>query len=200
MTLDTEYVTVTSFNGSNATATANTRTITGDVKNLNTSVNYIDTLMMKLSNGPSYFNDQPTLVRGTDGNVGTTSFPYGQAYAEVTAVNYQYMVPIPDCPANMGIMGYGGVDCICMFDKWYPQDEEVTGVSMSEFTLDQTFYTPLPASVINENNATNAHIRDPIVPWDGENIRAWLAQNEAFKSAFPNWEDCVFWNAGESFC
>lgn len=197
MTLDTEHVTVTSYNGSNATATTNTRTVTGNIKTLNTSVDYIYTLMKKLDNPVMYFNSEPTLVRGTDGNVGTTSFPYGQAYAEVTAVNYRYMVPNSYCPANMG-KGPSG-PCICMFDHWYPAGLPVKGISTSEYILDQTYYTPLPASVINEDNAGGADDIDSLEPWDGENIRAWLAENAAFKSAFPNWEDCVFWNTGKSF-
>ncbi len=78
VTLDTEYVTVTSFNGSNATATTTTRTVLGDVQALNTTnVPYIETLMMTIQNGESHFNPQATLVRGTNGSVGTTSFPYG---------------------------------------------------------------------------------------------------------------------------
>ena len=197
MTLDTEYVTVTSFNGSNATATTDTRTATGDLKTLDTSIDYIYTLMKKLENQVGYFNSKPTLVRGTDGNVGTTSFSYGQAFAQVTAVNYRYMVPNSDCPANMGALAGG--DCTCMFDHWYPAFVPVTGVSTSEYTLDQTYYTPLPASVINEDNVGGADDIDSLGPWDGENIRAWLAENEAFKSAFPNWEDCVFWNTGKPF-
>ena len=196
MTLDTELVTVTSFNGSNATAITNTRTVTGDVKTLNTSVDYIYTLMQKLDNEVMYFNSKPTLVRGTDGNVGTTSFSYGQAYAEVTAVNYRYMVPYSDCPANMA--KGPGIPCTCMFDHWYPAGFPVTGISTSEYTLDQTYYAPLPASVLNENNAGGADDIDQLEPWDGEKIRAWLAENRAFKSAFPNWEDCVFWNTGKS--
>ena len=198
MTLDTEYITVTSFNGSNATATTNTRTITGDISALDTDVDYVYTLMQKLHNPYGYWNSRPTLVRGTDGNVGTTSFSYGQAYAEVTAVHHGYGVPDPYCPVNMRKESFSG-HCTCIFDQRYRDIEEVGSISESKYILDQTYYTPLPASVINENIASDADDSGYFGSWGGEKIRAWLAENEAFKSEFPNWEDCIFWNTGESF-
>jgi len=58
VTLDTEYVTVTSFNGSNATALTNTRTVLGDILSLNTTVPYISSLMNTIANGECYFNSR----------------------------------------------------------------------------------------------------------------------------------------------
>lgn len=199
VTLDTEYVTVTSFNGSNATAVTNTRTVLGDVQSLNTSdVPYIASLMSTLDNNVMYFNPNATLVRGTNGSVGTTSFPYGQAYAQVTAVGYRYMVPNTYCPMNMGIIAFDTKTCHCLMNTWFYVGLPVGGVSTSIYTLNRTYYEPLPSSQINEHNAGGADDINMLEPWDGQRFRTWLAEDEAFKSAFPNWEDCAFLNTGES--
>lgn len=200
MTLDTEYVTVTSFNGSNATAATNTRTVLGDVQSLNTSdVPYIRSLMATIANGESYFNPLPTLVRGTNGSVGTTSFSYGQPFAEVTGINYRYMLPNPDCPKNMGMMAFGVApqDCRCLMNSYFPFGPPFVSVGSTIYTLARTYYEPLPTSQMNESNAHWANGMDTLQPWDGGKFKAWLAGDEAFKSAFPNWEDCAFWDAGK---
>lgn len=199
--MDTKYVTVTSFNGSNATAVTSTMIVSGNLSALDVSQNsYVQSLMSTLDNEVEYFNPDPTLVRGTDGSVGTTSFPYGQAYAEVDAINYRYMIPNQYCPMNMGSGPEGGEDggCQCMMNTWYPLNLPVTGVNSTTYRLDRTYYQPLPSSVIDEQNAGGADDIDSLPDWDGQKFKAWLASDEAFKSAFPNWEDCAFWNTGKS--
>ena len=196
VTVDTKHVTVTSFNGSNATATTNTRTVLGDLQSLNTSyIPYIQSVMTAIDNEVGYFNPNATLVRGTNGSVGTTSFPYGQPFAMVTAINYRYMLPNPHCPLNMGVIEDS---CQCLMNTWFQAHVPVTSINTTEYTLDQTYYQPLPSSVVNEGYAHEADDIDSLEPWDGEKFRDWLAGNEAFKSAFPNWEDCAFWNTGKS--
>ena len=197
VTLDTEYVTVTSFNGSNATAVSNTRTVLGNLSTLSENT-YVESLMLKLDGFDLYFNGAPTYVRGTDGNVGTTSFPYGQAFAQVTAINFRSMTPITGCPLNMGIPQSYFLGCQCLMNTWYPADNLVSGVTNSKVLLNQTFYTPLASSVVNENNAGMRHEADGLSPWDGEHFKSWLADDAAFTSAYPNWEDCVFWNTGKA--
>ena len=197
--MDTEHVTVTSFNGSNLTAVTSTRTALGNISTLDTQVDYVQSLMLSINNEVGYFNSQPTLVRGTDGSVGTTSYTYGQPYAQVTAINYRYMIPNLQCPMNMGI-GPGGdyEGCQCVMNTWFPAFVPVvaTAVNSSEYTMDQTFYTPLASSLVNAGMAAQADDIDALTPWDGQNFKSWLAEDEAFKSAFPHWEDCAFWNTG----
>lgn len=201
VTLDTEYITVTSFNGSNVTATTNTRTVLGDVQSLNTSnIPYIETLMATIYNGEGYFNARPTIVRGTNGSVGTTSFPYGQPYAEVTAIDYRSMLPSPDCPRNMGKARFNTKEdeCLCLMNTFFPlAGDIVTNVKDQFYTMTRTYYVPLPSTQINETNAGNIFDMGSLQHWDGAAFKAWLAEDEAFKSAFPNWEDCAFWNAGK---
>jgi len=199
VTLDTEYVTITSFNGSNATALTNTRTVLGDIRSLNTTVPYIESLMMTMQNREAYFSHKPTLVRGTNGSVGTTSFPYGQPYAEVNAINYRYMLPNPDCPPNMGAAAseHPTHNCRCLMNTWFPLGPPYYSVGFTTYSLDRTYYQPLPSSAINESNAGGAGDTGSLEPWDGGKFKAWLAGNKAFKSPFPNWEDCAFWDVGK---
>ena len=195
-TLDTEYVTVTSFNGSNATATSNTRTVLGDAASLNQSANpYAGFLISVNEDNNGYMNTNATFVRGTNGSVGTTSFPYGQAFAEVTAVEYRYMVPAPPCPMNMGPSN--GDDCICWMNTWFPPFVPANGVSTTTYRLDRTYYQPLSSSQMNADLILGQDVDFPLAPWDGENFSAWLAEDEGFKSAVPNWEDCAYWNTGK---
>lgn len=192
VTLDTKYVTVTAFNGSNATATTNTRTVLGDLQSLDPgNIPYIFSLMATVENQVGYFNPNPTLVRGTNGSVGTTSFPYGQPFAMVTAINYRYILPNPSCPLNMGVIEDS---CQCLMNSWFPAHVPVYSMNTTVYTLDRTYYQPLPSSVINEGIAHVADDIDSLELWDGEKFKAWLAEDENFKSAFPNWEDCAFWN------
>ena len=195
VTLDTEHVTVTSFNGSNLTAVTNTRTVLGNVSALDTNIPYVESLMLTLSNGPNYYNAHPTLVRGTDGSVGTTSYSYGQAFAKVTAIEYLNMNPNAFCPTGTEIKDPG---CHCMLNTWYAYFEfnPVTEINSSEYTMDQTFYTPLASSIINQNNVGSIDDEIGSLPWDGAHFKSWLAEDDAFKSAFPHWEDCAFWNTG----
>ena len=196
VTLDTEHVTVTSFNGSNLTAVTSTRTVLGNISALDTDIPYIQSLMRTLSNGPNYYNPRPTLVRGTDGIVGTTSYSYGQAFAEVTAIEYLHMNPNAFCPTNTGI---GESGCQCSLNTWYPffQFMPVTEITSSEYTMDQTFYTPLASSIINQNNVASLDSEiGALYVWDGKHFMSWLAKDEAFKSAFPNWKDCAVWDTG----
>ena len=197
---------MTSYNGSNATAVTNSRTVSGDVQALaNSSLSYVTTLIESIfsgEEGEGYFNSKPTFVRGTDGQVGTTSIPYGQPYAQVTAINYRYMTPISDCPLNMGKLSYGESTsaCVCLMNTWFPQFPGASGAdsATSEYTLDATYYQPFPASVLNEGNSGDIFDAGDFQPWDGKRFKAWLAGNEAFKAAYPNWEDCAFWDAGKS--
>ena len=199
MTLDTEHVTVTSFNGSNLTAVSSTRTVLGNISALDTGVPYVQSLFSTIGNDFGYFNSRPTLIRGTDGSVGTTSYSYGQAFAQVTAIGYYSVIPNPDCPMNMGYgpYGYGSSKCQCMLNTWLYEFAPNYGIASSNhYTMNRTFYTPLASSVLNQNNVNNMDDISSITPWDGVHFKAWLAEDEAFKSAFPNWEDCAFWNAG----
>ena len=197
ITLDTKYVTVTSYNGSNATAITNTKTVLGDLQSVDTkNVPYIASLMMTLDNEVMYFNPNATLVRGTNGSVGTTSFPYGQAFAQITAINYRSILPNPECPVNMGAIA--GESCVCVMNTWFPAFVPISSMTTTRYVLDRTYYTPLPSSVIDEANAHGADDIDELTPWDGEKFKAWLAEDEAFKAAFPNWADCAFWDAGKS--
>ena len=198
--MDTEHVTVTSFNGSNLTAVTSTRTALGNISALDTHVDYVLSLINSINNEVGYYNSQPTLVRGTDGSVGTTSYSYGQPYAQVTAINYRYMIPdFNQCPMNMGI-GPLGFDegCQCLMNTWYPKNVPFVAdaVNSSEYTMDQTFYTSLASSLVNAEMAAKADDIDALTPWDGQHFKSWLAEDEAFKSAFPHWEDCTFWNTG----
>ena len=199
VTLDTEHVTVTSFNGSNLTAVSSTRTALGNISALNTDVDYVYSLMNSLDNVVGYFNSHPTLVRGTDGSVGTTSYSYGQAFAQVNAIKYWSSIPNPYCPLNMG---YGPLQyqassvCGCMLNNYFPAVAVLTGINSSVYQMDQTFYTPLASSVINEGMVEEADDIDSLTPWDGAHFKSWLVEDEAFKSAFPHWEDCAFWNTG----
>ena len=141
-------------------------------------------------------NTNATFVRGTNGSVGTTSFPYGQAFAEVTAVEYRYMIPNPSCPMNMGPAGTG---CECWMNTWFPPSlpwaDDV--VSTTTYSLDRTYYQPLSPFQINESLIVPQDVDFPLAPWDGEDFSAWLAEDEGFKSAVPNWEDCAYWNTGK---
>lgn len=197
VTLDTEHVTVTSFNGSNLTAVPSTRTALGNISTLDTQVDYVQSLMSTLENEVGYENPNPTLVRGTDGSVGTTSYPYGQPFAEVAAIVYWSSIPNPYCPLNMGYGPFqGSSECQCMLNTWFPAFILRTGINSSVYTMDQTFYTPLASSVINAGMAAQADDNRPLTPWDGVHFKSWLAEDEAFRSAFPHWEDCAFWNTG----
>ena len=197
-TLDTEYVTVTSFNGSNATAITSTRSVLGNAASLNASANpYASFLysVYEINNG--YINTDATFVRGTDGNVGTTSFPYGQAYAEVTAVNYRHIGPNIGCPVNMGPAPVGGSDCQCRMNTWFPPFlPEENFISTTTYGLDRTYYQPISSSQMNEHLMVGQDIVNALAPWDGERFSAWLAEDEGFKSVLPNWEDCAYWNTG----
>lgn len=63
--------------------------------------------------------------------------------------------------------------------------------------MDQTFYTPLASSVINQNNLNELDDDfGAIYGWDGEHFMSWLAENEAFKSAFPHWKRCAVCDTG----
>ena len=200
VTLDTEYVTVTSFNGSNATAISSTTTALGDAASLDSSANpYAAFLYSAYIQNNGYMNTNATFVRGTNGSVGTTSFPYGQAFAEVTAVEYRYMVPAPPCPLNMGPNFDDG--CQCWMNTWFPPflpEYIASGVSTTTYSLDRTYYQPLSSSQMNEQLIFGQDVVVPLAPWDGENFSAWLAEDEGFKSAVPNWEDCAYWNTGKS--
>ena len=173
----------------------------GNVSALDTDVDFVQLLFRTFDQFEGYYNSQPTLVRGTDGSVGTTSYPYGQAFAEVAGINYLYAIPNPPCPINMGGTGWEGESvCQCVLNTWFPAAAPVPvyGVDSSGYSLDQTFYTPLASSVINQDKVSILDDKDPLSsPWDGEHFKSWLAGNEAFKSAFPNWEDCAFWNQGK---
>ncbi|KAL8786595.1 MAG: hypothetical protein Q9195_008152 [Heterodermia aff. obscurata] len=163
-------------------------TVLGNVSTLDTDVPYVQSLMQSLANGASYYDAQPTLVRGTNGSVGTTSFSYGQAFAEVTAVKYLSMNPNTICPKS---------GCQCMLNTYSPffAFNPVTEITSSVYTLDQTFYTPLASSVINQDNLKSLDFEfGNIYGWDGEHFMSWLAEDEAFKSAFPHWEDCAVWD------
>ena len=197
VTLDTEYVTVTSFNGSNSTALPNTRTVLGDVASLNASAYPYNGFLaqVQMRNNEGYFNPTPAFARGTDGSVGTTSIPYGQPYAEVRGINYMYMVPTDGCPMNMG--NIGSEPCTCLMNHWFPAFVPFSGVSTTTYDLDQIYYQPLSPSQMNEDLMQHQEDISPLTPWDGENFSAWLAEDEGFKSAFPNWEDCAIWNTGK---
>ena len=152
--------------------------------------------MRTLSNGPNYYNPQPTLVRGTDGSVGTTSYSYGQAFAQVTAIKYLSMNPNAFCHTSMD----GKSGCQCSLNTWYPFFEfnPVTQISSSEYTMDQTFYTPLASSIINQNNVGSLDDEiGELRPWDGKHFMSWLGRDEAFSSAFPHWQDCAVWDTGK---
>ena len=199
VTLDTEHVTVTSFNGSNLTAVSSTRTALGNISALDTEVSYVQSLMDTLENNEGYLNPNPTLVRGTDGSVGTTSYPYGQPFAEVTAIVYWSSTPNPYCPLNMGYGPFTDYSstCQCMLNTWFPAFViPITGINSSVYTMDRTFYTPLASSMVNAGMAAHAEDFNQLTPWDSVHFKSWLAEDEAFKSAFPHWEDCGFWNAG----
>ena len=152
--------------------------------------------MATLSNGPNYYNPKPTLVRGTDGSVGTTSYSYGQAFAEVTAVKYLHMNPNAFCPVSMKA---GQSGCQCSLNTWYPffQFNPVAAITSSEYTMNRTFYTPLASSIINQNNvgSLDDEIGD-FQPWNGEHFMSWLAEDESFRSNFPHWKDCAVWDTG----
>ena len=206
VTLDTEHVTVTSFNGSNLTALTSTRTVLGNVSALDTSVPFVQSLINPFSEQGAgvYFNFNPTLVRAKDGSVGTTSFSYGQAFAEVTAIDYLYTIPDPQCPMGMGLYPYDSpAGCHCVLNSFFPFFDFlglVANVNSSVYGLDQTFYTPLASSVMNEDQALNdvGIGIGAFSDWDGEHFMSWLAEDEAFKSAFPHWEDCAVWHTGTS--
>lgn len=83
-------------------------------------------------------------------------------------------------------------------NTWFPALVPVTSINTTIYTLDRTYYEPLPSSAMNESNARDVWDRGMLEPWDGQNFKAWLAGDEAFKSALPNWEDCAFWNTGMS--
>ena len=194
-TLDTEYVTVTSFDGSNATVLTNARTVLGDVRAVNTTGNsYVDSVMSALGLPALYGRTTATLIRGTDGSVGTTSFPYGRAFVEVTAINYRSMLPNPSCPLNMGFND--GPGCDCLMNTFFQRLDLVEYVTTSDYPLDQTYYAPLSFSVINESYATELFPDNTVRNWNGEQFKTWLAGDEAFKAAFPNWQDCAFWDVG----
>lgn len=202
VTLDTKYITVTSFNGSNATAVTNTRTVFGNLSTVNTANAPVVSILSTMAAGAqSYINPNAILVRGTDGSVGTTSFPYGQPFARVTAVDYRYVVPVDGCPSNMGIpyISFGSRDqCRCMMNSWFPPFPTASGADSTTYALDQTYYQALPSSVINEGNAGSGDIVFPLKPWNGKAFSAWLAGNEAFNSQVPNWRDCTYWDTGRS--
>lgn len=203
MTLDTEYVTVTIFNGSNVSATNNTITVLGDVQSLdpNTDSNpYYYKLKSWQGILHDYFNVNATLVRGTDGSVGTTSFPYGQPFAQITGIDYRYMVHNDDCPMNMAHYQYQYEDdgCICLMNSYFAiSNDFYPGVEFKRYSLDRTYYVPLQSDQMNEARVDVAGMTDSLYPWDGEQFSAWLAEDEDFKSAFPNWQDCAFWNTGK---
>ena len=200
VTLDTEYITVTSFNGSNATAVTGTRTVLGDVRDIQTTdVPYYAALMSSIQNNVGYGNQTATLVRGTDGSVGTTSFPYGQPFAQVTAVNYRRFLSDPNCPPRMGVVEKG---CECVMNHWLPAFAGPAALSdaitTTLLTLDQTYYQALPSSAVNVGAAAEADDIDDLEPWDRQDFKSWLARDNAFTAAFPNWEECAFWTAGKS--
>lgn len=202
VTLDTEYVTVTSFNGSNATAAANTRTILGDVASLDASAYPYSAFLFSVNErNNGYFNTTPTLARGTDGSVGTTSFPYGQAFAEVRGINVRYTNPNDRCPMNMAPAIDGPHhDCQCLMNTWFPPFfGDSSDVSTTTYSLDRTYYQPLPSSQNNELLTQSQDVIAGFEPWDGERFSAWLAEDEDFKSVLPNWEDCAYWNTGKPF-
>ena len=201
ITLDTEYVTVTSFNGSIATATNSTRTLLGDVNTLTQYLSIYDLIDSVIANPIGYYNDTPTFARGTDGNVGTTSFPYGQAFIQVTAINYHFVAFKPDtqCPANMGLDTIeADLGCQCMLNTFFPFRFPPWGVNDSLYIMDRTYYQPLASTLLNESNAAGVDDQATMEGWDGKAFESWIAEDEAFKSAFPNWRDCAFWDQGKS--
>lgn len=117
--------------------------------------------MSSISNNVGYFNSDPTLVRGTDGSVGTTSFPYGQPFAAVSAVNYRSMLRNINCPVNMGVVQGS---CECVMNTWVPAFAPVYSMNTSIYTLDQTYYQPLPSSVVNVAAAAGADDIDSLDP------------------------------------
>ena len=203
VTLDTEYVTVTSFNGSNSTAVSNTRTVLGDVMSLDASAYpYSEFLLQVHEKNNGYLNTTPAFARGTDGSVGTTSLPYGQPFAEVRGINYRYMVPTDGCPMNMGNQGFDPDpcgSCTCVMNSWFPAFVPFRGVSTTTYDLDRIYYQPLSPSQMNEHLMVYQDLIASLAPWDGENFSAWLAEDEGFNSAFPNWKDCAYWNTGKPF-
>ena len=209
VTVDTVSIIVTTFNGSNATAVTSTKTVLGDLDAISAGPigsSYISALFeSKLMNPQEYYGHNASLVRNGDGTVGTTSFAYGQPYAEARAINYRYLTPTDQCPLNMaagpGSPLDGASACSCLMNSWFPEGYEdglVSGLKYQTYSLDKTYYVPLPSTQINETNAEGVGGSDGIMSWDGEAFRSWLAEDEAFKSAFPNWEDCAFWNTGMS--
>ena len=149
-----------------------------------------------------YFIPSVSLVRGTDGSVGTTSFPYGQAYARVTKVAYNYMVPISVCPLNMGArFNYPSsgtiqeTDCSCVFNTDPQLFGAFTGTYSSNFLLDETYYQPLASTILNADNAVNISMFNTLKPWNTADFSSFLGGNAAFGSAFPGWENCVIWDA-----
>lgn len=85
-------------------------------------------------------------------------------------------------------------------NDWFPQfGAEVSGASSdrTEYTLSRTYYQELPSSVIDESNIKDVFDVGSVSPWDRERFKAWLAEDEGFKAAYPNWEDCAFWNSGK---
>lgn len=199
-TIDTEFITVTSFNASNATAVTDIRTVLGDVAALNSLENpYFSTILDAQMQLNMYINTDATLVRGTDGSVGTTSFPFGQAYAEVRAIDYRYLVPKPepDCPVNMN-RPYGAGDCVCILESWFPAFKPVSeSITTEMYNLTATYYQPLPSSQIGEANMESQNHDVPVKPWDGQKFSSWLAENGDLDSTLPNWRDCAFWNTGK---
>ena len=189
---------MTSINGSNATGVPTTRTVLGDVATLDLSANsYLFSKIYEMDEHDIYYlNEDATFVRGSDGSVGTTSFPFGQAFAEVTAINYRYMTSVPGCIMNEGI-GDMGDGCICLMNSWFDAfAPPIRGNNNKVYTLDATYYVPIPSSQMNEDVAGQQNDADNI-PWDGAAFSSWLAGNEAFQNAFPNWKDCASWNYGK---
>ena len=190
---------MTSYNGSNATAVTNTKVVSGDLDAYPVSGDSaISSLMWsKMGNAENYFNPYPILVRIGDGSVGTTSFSFGQPYAEVTRIGYRSMIPNQYCPHNMGPSPFGAERsvCKCLMNTWFQADIPITGVTTEMYTLGRTYYQPLPMTVINESVAGPLFQNrlGSIAPWDGADLSSWLAQDEGFQAKFGD-QNCAFWN------
>lgn len=94
---------------------------------------------------------------------------------------------------NMGIGAEDYDNCQCLMNTWY-RDYAGFDVDTTKYKLDRTYYQPIPPVQMVDPEPDFADIS-----WDGELFSAWIAGDEAFKSAFPNWEDCAFWNRGKLF-
>lgn len=196
-TIDTVSVIVTTFNGSNATAVTSTKTVLGDLNAISAShTSYLSSLFATvINNDQEHYNHNASLLRINGCSVGTTSFAYGQAYGEACAIKYRYMTPNSLCPRNMtvepGDTSPGEAPgCSCLMNSWFSEayKDLVNGVETIVYSLDRTYYQPLPSTQINESNAgAVCEIDGMLQNWDGEKFKAWLAGDEAFKSAFPNW-------------